>query len=62
MNDALYFAFMCGMCAATALIGIGAALWCCVEDVRVRKEHNRQLQRENDRLDKIVQQAEGVHR
>ena len=61
-NDATYFAFMLGMCAAACLIGMGAALAICVEDVRVRRLEARQLQRENDRLDKVVRAAEGIAR
>lgn len=54
--------FCAGIFAAAFLVIAGMGVWCAVEDIRTRKAETRQLQRENDRLDRIVAQAEGVHR
>ncbi len=54
--------FMLGGFCTAFLIGMGATLHANIVDQRQQKELARQLQRENDRLDKIVAQAEGVVR
>ncbi len=50
MNDLAYFSFLLGMCAAACLIGMGAALAICVEDVRVRRLEARQQTTESDEV------------